>query len=605
MTSQDLNGCFGPSYPYPGRALCSSLVVLLALGATAAGAATITVNGTTCTLANAITAANTDAPVPANGTGCPAGSGADTIDLQTNVDITTTPGLPDITSTITIQGNGLVIQRPTSPVTTGRIFNIPSGNLTLNSVTLRGGNIAGPGGAINVTGAGTLAVIGSTITTNRATGATGIGGGISHNGNGAVTVTNSTITNNAAGSNGGGIRNLGGGAFTISGSTIAVNTAGGAAGAGGGIRNNGSILTVTNSTIANNTANGPGGAISNVNNNGTASITYSTLSGNTASNGGGINNDTSAAITLVGNIISGNTSTSGGQEFSNNNATVTSNYNLFGRNSLTYAQAISGFTPGATDILATSTLSNGSANPFATALAGILNSTLASNGGPTQTLALVAASPAINRIPINNVNPPCTPGGTTKDQRGRDRGNGINNGGVSCDIGAFEYGYVGTNSTSSISVISQSKATNPTPDPNYPIGLNPAGVYTLTLTLQLNAGSTPQHNVFFQVMTLSNNNFLLNADGQPGQAGAQLSVPDASLPGGNSLWDPPPPSDLLIQAFRIGLSNLNKFQFFIDVYSEPQGVNNQRLIGVNGPDKTKATYLGRLEFEISAEDLKP
>src|SRR5215217_9310397 len=55
----------------------AGIALLLALGQAPALAATINVNGTTCTLVNAITAANNNA---ATG-GCTAGSGADTIVL--------------------------------------------------------------------------------------------------------------------------------------------------------------------------------------------------------------------------------------------------------------------------------------------------------------------------------------------------------------------------------------------------------------------------------------------------------------------------------------------------------------------------------------------
>src|SRR6185503_709192 len=80
-----------------------------------AQAASITVNGS-CSLINAITAANTDT---ATG-GCAAGSGADTISLPggtitlTSVNNFASPynpnGLPRITSAITIAGNGTTIE---------------------------------------------------------------------------------------------------------------------------------------------------------------------------------------------------------------------------------------------------------------------------------------------------------------------------------------------------------------------------------------------------------------------------------------------------------------------------------------------------------------
>ena len=58
-----------------------ALAVLLVLFSHPALAATIVVDETTCTLVDAITAANTDSPVG----GCTAGSGPDTIELTTNV----------------------------------------------------------------------------------------------------------------------------------------------------------------------------------------------------------------------------------------------------------------------------------------------------------------------------------------------------------------------------------------------------------------------------------------------------------------------------------------------------------------------------------------
>ncbi|MEZ4770589.1 MAG: hypothetical protein R2844_19470 [Caldilineales bacterium] len=87
----------------------AGVALLLSLNGSATGAspaATIVVDGTTCTLVDAITAANTNT---ATG-GCVAGDpGADTIDLQVNVTLTAVnnetygdTGLPVATSTITI-----------------------------------------------------------------------------------------------------------------------------------------------------------------------------------------------------------------------------------------------------------------------------------------------------------------------------------------------------------------------------------------------------------------------------------------------------------------------------------------------------------------------
>src|SRR2546425_7021414 len=94
----------------------AGIALLLALGQGPALAATIPVDGPTCTLIDAITAANTDA---ATG-GCVAGSGADTIVLQNsslhpltaaNNTYNGPTGLPVITTEITIEGNNSTIER--------------------------------------------------------------------------------------------------------------------------------------------------------------------------------------------------------------------------------------------------------------------------------------------------------------------------------------------------------------------------------------------------------------------------------------------------------------------------------------------------------------
>ena len=89
--------------------------ILMVAPVPAVYAASITVNST-CSLADAITTANTDR---AKG-GCPAGSGADTITLSAN--ITLDAALPYIRSDITIEGGGYAISGNNSY----RIFRITS-----------------------------------------------------------------------------------------------------------------------------------------------------------------------------------------------------------------------------------------------------------------------------------------------------------------------------------------------------------------------------------------------------------------------------------------------------------------------------------------------
>ena len=97
------------------RRSLGGLALLCALGQAPALAATINVGGG-CTLVDAITAANSDAPAG----GCTAGSGADTLVLPAGSTHTLTAvnnstygpnGLPLVTSAITIAGNGSTITR--------------------------------------------------------------------------------------------------------------------------------------------------------------------------------------------------------------------------------------------------------------------------------------------------------------------------------------------------------------------------------------------------------------------------------------------------------------------------------------------------------------
>ena len=90
---------------------CLLGIVLIATGL--APAAEIVVEGG-CTLPDAITAANNDAPAG----GCPAGSGADVIQLTGDVVLTSVDnnevgdnGLPVVTTDITIVGGGSTIER--------------------------------------------------------------------------------------------------------------------------------------------------------------------------------------------------------------------------------------------------------------------------------------------------------------------------------------------------------------------------------------------------------------------------------------------------------------------------------------------------------------
>ncbi len=192
----------------------SSMALLLALLTGIAQATTITVDaGGLCTLADATTSSNTDA---ATG-GCAIGSGADTIILEKDVTLAAT--LPEITSTVTLEGGGHFISG-NGLVLVLKIAN--SGNLTLNNTTIKDGK-----------------------------------GGIDNSG--AIILNNSTISGNSGGSCEAGISNHG--TATLNNSTISGNgTAGLCMSAGyeglgsssiGGIFNSGTI-TLKNSIVSGN-----------------------------------------------------------------------------------------------------------------------------------------------------------------------------------------------------------------------------------------------------------------------------------------------------------------------------------------------------------------
>jgi hypothetical protein len=429
---------------------------MLALGQPSAQAATITVNSS-CTLVDAITAANTDT---ATG-GCPAGNGADTIVLPAgsqqilsgaNNSNYGPTGLPVISSTITIAGNRSTI------LGNGYSFRVlavnQTGDLTLRETTVSGGRasssccppssngvVESSGGGIANFG-GTLTLMNSTISGNHNSAFYGYnrsrygGGGVANFG-GSLAILNSTISDNNAYGIGGGIANFGG-SVTVLNSTISRNDtflnvyASGYAG-GGGVANLGTgSLTVLNSTISGNSASincneahcfgADAAAVLNYSD-GTVTLMNTTITGNHALANGGVRNV--GMLALVHTLIAGNIDVFGRpSEVSNYGTLLADNHNLIGVNG---NAAVSGFTPGPTDIVP----------PAGVQIADILDPTLAGNGGPTRTHALVPGSPAIDGGSTDCTDATGAP--LTTDQRGMPRPIDANGDGIrDCDIGVFE-----------------------------------------------------------------------------------------------------------------------------------------------------------------------
>ena len=145
------------------------------------------------------------------------------------------------THNLTLSGGGNTIRQTTSG--TRVIHGTTTGSITVQSLTITGGNVGGPlGGGIGA--AGTVSVVDSTITGNTV----GVeGGGIGTTG--SVTVTNSTVSGNTSGDPGGGINAA---SATIVNSTITGNTS---TTAGAGIAVSASV-SLAYATVVSNTGSG-------------------------------------------------------------------------------------------------------------------------------------------------------------------------------------------------------------------------------------------------------------------------------------------------------------------------------------------------------------
>ena len=346
------------------------------------GAAGIVADGQ-CSLVEAIINANDGAATHAD---CAPGSaGHDTIVLAGNAysydnAYGTDSALPDIAIEITIEANGATIARDNGDDTPNmRLIRVDAGGaLTLNNAIITGGSGVNRGGGI-------------------------------YNRSGAITLNNSAVSGNTADA-GGGIFNADG-ATTLNNSTVSGNTADDD---GGGIFNFDGAITLNNSTVSGNSAKNGGGIF---NDNGAANLNNSAVSANSASVGGGgiVSYYYNSATTLVRTIVSGNNANIGAEMRTVYGSIVGNNHNIIGYGGDARS---SGFTPSGSDVVPPG------------ALATVLNPTLADNGGPTLTHALVPGSPAIDIAPAADCLAPPING---VDQRGvtRPQGDG-------CDAGAVE-----------------------------------------------------------------------------------------------------------------------------------------------------------------------
>ncbi len=239
----------------------------------AAQAADLTLNDA-CSLADAITAANSDVAVG----GCSPGNGADTVSLSG--DITLAATLPHVTSEITIEGNDRF-----------RIFAVNGGNLTVNNLVIIRGSADWGGAIVNVNN-GMLTINNSNINSNWAA----EGGALGNGGNSTITIVNSDLHENSA-NVGGAIYNIDG-RLSITGGNINRNSS---EGEGGAIYIESGQLSIKNNFVSDNSAEYGGAAFIK---SGTLSITNSTISGNSADFGGAIYAD--GTLNITDSVISNN-----------------------------------------------------------------------------------------------------------------------------------------------------------------------------------------------------------------------------------------------------------------------------------------------------------
>jgi len=333
---------------------------------------------------------------------------------------------------------------------TGGGAGIDSGaNLTLINCTVTGNDTPLSGGGIFHAN-GTLSIVDSKISNNSTHDPEGAGGGLA-TANGVVQISGSTFSENSS-NNGAGIFAYGG-TVVIRGTTFSANDAGAAlgagifndgatvivdtttftgnnasAGGGGGIYHNAGTTTVTRSTFTNNSARHGGGIDVK---SGSVSVVNSTFDSNTASVGeGGAIDQEGGSVTLIASTVARNTAFGAGLKSAGNFTVGNSIVALNDSGPASHPDVLGTFTSLGYNLIGKSdgSVGFGAVGDQVGTIASPIDphlGALASNGGPTQTDALLAGSPAID------AGNPALPLPT--DQRGVSRPQG-----AAPDIGAYE-----------------------------------------------------------------------------------------------------------------------------------------------------------------------
>ncbi len=344
--------------------------------------ATIFVTGTgdgisddgTCTLREAIIAANTNSPSGNMEGECPAGldERTDTIvlaagstyslsidrneDTPADGDLDIHDNSAAIDLVIWVEGEGKATISQDAASVDDRVLENHEATVQIENLILTGGgNVGGGGGLANngtmdviasevrgnsvgwdgggIRNAGVMTIDSSTISNNSSS---VHGGGVMNWG--TLTVKNSKITGNTSVHNGGGINSAG--TLTVDGSVLQANTSG----AGGALYNSGAA-TIANGTLvggelpeeANIGVPDPdgggsgGGGLFNL---GTLTVNDSTVTGNQAGYGGGLFNWTDGMLTVSHSTVSNNQANEGGGLHNKEGSTaVIQNGSIFSGNS--------------------------------------------------------------------------------------------------------------------------------------------------------------------------------------------------------------------------------------------------------------------------------
>jgi hypothetical protein len=359
-------------------------------------------------------------------TGCNSGSYADDGGAIDDQNSNTTVTGSSISDNSAPEGGGLWLESADE---------VTSSTLSDNSATGGGGgmyggtisdstfsdNTAGAGGGVNSGGT----ITDSTFTGNTASGQVSQGGAVFGSGR----ITGSTFGGNSASF---------GGAVFGSGSITASTFDDNSASYGGAVYESGSI---TGSTFYDNTASSFGGAIWD--GLGTVSLTDSTLVSNTAEIGGGIffePLDSGATFTITHGTLWDNTARQGGGLFGNAEyylapVTLVATIVAGSGSGLDCATSYQYYPPaidGGYNLVDDNSCELGSTSLSDTA-PGLDPAGLQDNGGPTQTIALQASSPAVGYVTSSA---DCT----GNDQRGAPWP-------APCDIGAIQSGGSVTSTT--------------------------------------------------------------------------------------------------------------------------------------------------------------